>query len=70
MEEYKIEESVDVDVDTQSIRVKYMNMWTEPMTFEEFKHHYSERFSQVEAVEVREFMTKEDFKQLYPNVIK
>lgn len=71
MQEDNIGEFVEKEypIQEQEIKAKYMGQWTDWMSFEHFQKHYSERFPRLEAVEVRELLTKEQFKQLYPNVI-
>lgn len=59
----------EVPIREQAIKVKYMGQWSGFMTFAEFQEYYSERFPKLEEIEIRELMTKEQFKQLYPNVI-
>jgi hypothetical protein len=62
-------EKVDVPAEEHGIRVKYMGQWTERMSFQYFQDHYSERFPQVEALEVNQMLTRDEFESLYPEVI-
>lgn len=58
----------EYNIGDQKIKVKYMGQWTDFMSFQHFQDYYQERFPQIEALEIKELLTKEQFKKIYPRV--